>query len=210
MARITRVPAGLAPVSEEPETSLRWLLAFIERDWNQMMDLPEKIAMAKAFVSAIDAEGLVQDVELSINILESLADDIREGIVAFFDDREDIGWAPSLDKLEFGLRREQDNRGRCIARLTVSGDFVTVFTWLAFDLVRQQSRRLGRCKREDCGRLFVIVRREKYCPSGCARIERNGRYREKHPAKLKEAKAKMRLETKMRKGIVRRNWLEKT
>jgi hypothetical protein len=69
---------------------------------------------------------------------------------------------------------------------TWGGDWRVMFLMSAFDVLAAEGRRIAKCARGSCAKVFVRRKRGAYCSRACSQRERTRRYREKNRARLSE------------------------
>jgi hypothetical protein len=76
------------------------------------------------------------------------------------------------------------NLGR--ARKVYGGTNVATFLSRAADVLVQSWSDIRVCEREECGRLFVPVRRQVFCSPDCSRAVQWARYLERNPDRARD------------------------
>ena len=84
-------------------------------------------------------------------------------------------WRPRLDSITLHL----DWNGKR-AHTGYVADHLDGFLLEAFDLFASQWRRLRRCQRSECRRIFAANKRQAFCSASCSQLERTKRFLQRH------------------------------
>jgi hypothetical protein len=165
---------------------LHWLIEFCQRDdlaslKNKEMDRLD--AEMITFVLRAWQPGAVSRDKPDATRLIETATKVRDGLRALMGEVSG-GWRLPFSELNgmtsFLTRYRPSEGGPSEPLVSTSGELYQRFLYLAFDLVKQRASWVGRCDGPDCGRLFVITKRQAYCNSLCSQRARNRRYQDSH------------------------------
>jgi predicted RNA-binding Zn ribbon-like protein len=65
-------------------------------------------------------------------------------------------------------------------------DLAVAFEWAAQDLIKDESRRVGRCETPGCDKLFIRIKASRYCSLAQSQRARSQRFYNRHKAELSE------------------------
>jgi hypothetical protein len=164
-------------VGSDESGRLTWLLDFCQRhDFHTLNPAQLLSIAAEVHVFTLATPHVQRAMRSEMRLaadsvaLAQAAKNIEDGVRAQMEGRP---WVVSTPGATRGSMPAGD--GRVVTFYT--GPLLDRFQLAAQDAVGRDFRHMGRCARSGCGRLFLIVRRAKFCSPACGRLEWSQRAR---------------------------------
>jgi len=156
---------------------LAWLVGFGRLTGNKISMMNDaELERLRFEVWSFPVRALTHDDEtMSKDRIVWLAAKIGSGLGALM--RGDA-WQPRLGSITLYLRWNGDREHAAYV-----ADHVDGFLLEAFELIAGNWRRLRRCQRSECRRMFAANKRQAYCSSSCSQLERTKRFLQRHSRK---------------------------
>jgi hypothetical protein len=157
----------------EPRKALSWLINFALRENLTTLSRSKRSDLAReAYYFCVSLGGRpVLDLDMSGEDLKKLATTAR-----YLLDAPGHGERGIDLKLKFTLYIDRDPETGAL-RQSYLGEFLELWPLFVSSLVAKHGDRVRSCRLKECGKPFLVIKRQLYCSASCAQKDRSRRYR---------------------------------